>query len=473
LSRLLQEQWQHVLQVNLKKLGINDFGKLLPHGFGRPYMPSAMELFCNDSTMQLARWPNDSTVPLGKVIDPGSVPRNGDYSKRGGTFNYGTSRPSRWTKANDIWISGFFRYGYADDAVKIAVLDTVQKTMRTAQEHLYGFESGKAFQRWFAYNLLEEIDQPGEYFIDRQTGILYFYPKENKLENMQLSLLESPMVMLMNASHVQFANITFECSRGMGIYIEKGKNNLVENCVFRNLGLVAISMGKGIAPFENLQHAGNGTPASAVIGNLYAHLYNNTTFNREAGTGHIIRHCSIYNTGAGGIIMGGGNRLTLEKGNNQVINCNIHHFNRLERSYKAGINIDGVGNIIRNNEISYCPGSAILLHGNDHVMEYNNIHHAVTDGDDMGAIYYGRDPSEQGNKVRYNFFHHLGNDHGLLVATYHDDGACGMEVSGNVFYKAGQRAALVGGGHDNVYSNNIFIDTDMGLHLDNRPAKLG
>jgi len=86
----------------------------------------------------------------------------------------------------------------------------------------------------------------------------------------------------------------------------------------------------------------------------------------------------------------------------------------------------------------------------------------------MGAIYYGRDPSELGNKVRYNFFHHLGNDHGLLVATYHDDGACGMEVTGNVFYKAGQRAALIGGGHDNVYSNNIFIDTHIGVHVDNR-----
>jgi hypothetical protein len=45
-----------------------------------------------------------------------------------------------------------------------------------------------------------------------------------------------------------------------------------------------------------------------------------------------------------------------------------------------------------------------ILTENDHLIEYNIIHDAVTDGHDMGAIYYGRNPSEQGNIVRYNYF---------------------------------------------------------------------
>ena len=166
--------------------------------------------------------------------------------------------------------------------------------------------------------------------------------------------------------------------------------------------------------------------------------------------------------------MGGGDRLTLESGNNVIENCRIHDFNRLDRSYKVGINIDGVGNIIRHNEIYNCPGSAILLHGNNHLIEYNIIHHAVTDGDDMGAIYYGRDPSEFGNKVQYNFFHHIGNDHGVIMAVYHDDGACGMEVTGNIFYKAGSKTVMIGGGNDNTYKHNIFINQQLAYHLDNR-----
>jgi hypothetical protein len=468
LARLVPEAKEKILQVNLKALGIRDYGTLRPKGFGRAFTTAPMELFCNGAAMKPARWPNDSLVPIGKVIDQGSIPRNGDSSNRGGKFTYNVERPSRWTMANDIWISGFFHYGYADDAIKIASLDTARKTLTTVQPTMYGFEGGKIFQRWYAFNLLEEIDQPGEYYIDRKAGILYFMPPTEALESIELSLAESPLVVMENTSYVHFKNIIFECGRGMGAYIEKGRENRIEGCTFRNLGMIAVMIGKGINAGERLQHSATGKPASRMVGSLYGHLYGNTTFDREAGTGHVISNCHIYNIGSGAIIMGGGNKLTLEKGDNKVVNCRIHDFNRIERAYKSAVNIDGVGNVIRNNEIYNCPGSAILLHGNDHLIEYNNIHHAVTDGDDMGAIYYGRDPSELGNKVKYNFFHHLGNAHGSIMAVYHDDGACGMEVTGNIFYKAGSKAVMIGGGNDNVYRNNIFIDCPIAFHIDNR-----
>ena len=457
-----------ILQIDLKKIGITNYGTLTPHGFARPYQPAPMELFCNKNAMRLARYPNDTLIPIGKVLDPGSVPRNGDFSHRGGKFHFSIDQPDRWTKAKDIWISGFFHYGYADDAVQIADIDLKNKIITTKQETMYGFKGGANFNRWFVYNLLEEIDLPGEYYIDRTSGLLYFYPNQEELASIEVSMLEEPLVQLKNTSFIHFTNLDFECSRGMGVYIEKGKENKIDNCVFRNLGIVGVCIGKGIEPFLDLKHEGDGEPASAKLGSLSNYMYKHTTFNREAGTGHIISNCEIYNTGSGGISLGGGDRLTLEKGNNQVVNCRIHDFTRLDRSYKCGVNIDGVGNVIRNNEIYNCPGSAILLHGNDHLIEYNSIHHAVTDGDDMGAIYYGRDPSERGNKVQYNFFHHIGNEHGLIVSVYHDDGACGMEVTGNIIYLGGSRNILIGGGSDNVYRNNIFIDAAMAVHLDNR-----
>ncbi|HTE25700.1 right-handed parallel beta-helix repeat-containing protein [Flavitalea sp.] len=468
LERFPSAAANRILEVDLKKAGITNFGTMTPHGFARPYQPAPMELFCNKKAMRLSRYPNDTLIPIGKVLDKGSIPRDGDFSHRGGKFQFSTDQPNRWTKAKDIWISGFFRYGYADDAVQIADLDLKNKVITTKQETMYGFASGANFQRWFAYNLMEEIDLPGEYYIDRAAAVLYFYPLQEDLKTIELSMMEEPLIQLKNASFIQFTKLNFECSRGMGVYIEKGKENKIDHCLFRNLGILGVCIGKGIEPFTELTHEGDGQPASGRLGSLSNHLYKNTTYDREAGTGHIVSNCEIYNTGAGGVSLGGGNRLTLERGNNQVVNCRIHDFTRLDRSYKSGVNIDGVGNHIRNSEIYNCPGSAIALHGNDHVIEYNSIHHAVTDGDDMGSIYYGRDPSEQGNKVQYNFFHHIGNDHGLIVAVYHDDGACGMTVTGNIFYLAGSRNILVGGGSDNVYRNNIFIEAPMAFHLDNR-----
>ncbi|SFF20925.1 right-handed parallel beta-helix repeat-containing protein [Sunxiuqinia elliptica] len=466
LLRLAAEARDKVVEIDLRALGISDYGTMRPVGFARPFGPAWPELFVNGEPYSIARWPNDSTMIMGKVIDRGSVPRDGDLSNRGGKFAFETDRPLKWQSHEDIWISGYFRRGWAEDAVELAEIDTVNKIFSTKQPSLYGFESGHKFSRWFVYNILEEVDKPGEYYLDRKMGKLYFYPHE-ELESIEISMLETPLVSIKGASNVQLEGIDFECSRGMGIYMECTNNNLITDCTFKNLGIVGVCMGKGIEPFKELRHEGTGEAASEKIGSYLQHIYEDPVFNREAGQNNGVVNCTIYNTGAGGIHLSGGDRLTLEPGNNYVENCIIHDFNRIEKSYRAGIDISGVGNRIANCEMYNAPSMAILLHGNDHRIEYNEIHHVCHEVHDQGALYYGRDPSEQGHKVYYNFFHHLNSIH-ATSAVYHDDGACGMEVYGNIFYKPGSIPVLIGGGHDNPYTNNIFIDAELGIHVDNR-----
>ena len=127
------------------------------------------------------------------------------------------------------------------------------------------------------------------------------------------------------------------------------------------------------------------------------------------------------------IVLGGGNRLTLTPASNVVDNCEIHDFNRLDRTYKSAVNLSGVGNIVRHCLIYDAPGTGIYLYGNDHIIEYNEMHHVMMEGHDQGAFYLGRDPSEFGNVVRYNYFHHTSD--GPMAHTtwclYYDDGACG------------------------------------------------
>jgi len=445
---------------------LNDLGEMRPVGFSRPFGAAWAELFVNGKPYSIARWPNDSTIKIGEIIDSGSIPRDGDYSNRGGAFTFESERPLKWKDQDDIWISGVFKFGWAEDAVQLAEIDTINKVFRTKQPSLYGFGTGEKFNRYYIYNVLEEIDQPGEFYIDRKNGKLYFYPLEQVFE-IEISVLEKPMVSLLSASNVQFRGISFECSRGMGIYMERTQNNLIADCTFKNLGIVGVSMGKGIEPFEELRHEGIGEPASEKIGSYLQHVYSDPVFNRQAGKNNGVVNCTIYNTGAGGIHLSGGDRLTLEPGNNYVENCTIHDFNRIEKSYRAGIDISGVGNRISHCEIYNAPSMAILMRGNDHLFEYNEIHHVCQEVHDQGALYYGRDPSERGHVVRYNFFHHLNSIH-ATHAVYHDDGASGMEVYGNIFYKPGERAILIGGGLDNPYTNNIFIDAEIGIHVDNR-----
>lgn len=467
LKRFLPEVRNLIRHVSLKQLGVSNIGELHEVGFARPYKSSWTEAFFNKKPGILARWPNDSIILVDKILDTGSIPRLGDFSKRGGIFTYkDTNRPSTWKEPNKAWISGYFMWGYADDAIPLKTIDTATNTVFTALPAVYGFGTGKPWRGWYAYNIPEEIDERGEYYIDHETKDLYFLPPDS-LNVLEISLLESPLMAIENVSNVTVKDIKFTCSRGMGLYLEGTENVLIQRCEFFNLGMMAISMGKGIEPFADLVHEGTGKSASRIVGSLAQHLYANPTYNGNAGVNNKITDCEIYQTGMGGIMLSGGDRLRLKAGNNTVQNCSIHDFNRLDKSYRPGVWISGVGNRIANCEIYNAPSMAILMHGNDHIIEYNSIHHVVLEVDDQGALYYGRDPSERGFEVRYNYFHHVGNEH-RTHSVYHDDGACEMRVYGNIFFKAGRWSGHIGGGHDNTYENNIFIDAQFAIHVDNR-----
>lgn len=466
-SKINSNTDEKVYEVNLKKLGITDYGKIRNVGFARPNGPSWGEVFINGNPMHLARWPNEGMIPMGKVLDKGSVPRDGDYSNRGGVIQYDSLRINKWAKEKDAWMAGYFMWGYADDMVKIKSIDTLNKTISTASATLYGFGSGKSWTRWYGVNILSELDTAGEYYIDRENGILYFIPPDTKIESLEFSILEDPFFLLENTSNVSIKGITFECARGLGIAMDNTDNITIRGCIFKNLGSMAITVGKGIEPFKDYLHEGTGVAKGGIVGSLQEHLYANTTFNREGGHSNKVLNCQFYQLGAGGIVLGGGDRLTLEAGNNVVENCVFHDVNRIEKSYHPAIFLTGVGNKIRHCEIYNTPSMAIFMHGNNHLLEYNYIHDVCTEVEDQGAFYFGRDPSERGTIIRYNYFENI-PDLFNTSAVYEDDGACGLAVTGNIFYKAGKRDVLIGGGSDNNYTNNIFIENKIGLHVDNR-----
>ncbi len=478
LARLVETDARpRVRQVDLHAAGITDFGQMRPRGFSWPYVPAPLELSVDGQVQHLAQWPNRSEpgIPMGKVLDQGSLPVNGDLANRGGVFLFETHRPDSWAKAEDVWITGLFNYGFADDTLKVAAFDLQKRTIQTVQPHLFGFKSGSDWNRWMALNLLEELDQPGEYFCDTHAGILYFIPPvdyDEKSSELQVSVLEEPMVALEGAEDIRFVGITFECARGMGVYIERGRDCRLIGCTLRNIGTVAVCVGKGVTA---VRLAGNphvhttAQPASRRLGSILWYFYNFTAYDREAGTGHGVQSCDIYNIGAGGIHLGGGNRVRLDAAGNFVDNCDIHHVNRLDRSYKTAVNVDGVGNAVTHCRIHDLPACALLVHGNDHRIEYNEVFRVVEEGNDMGALYFGRDPSEFGILIRHNFFHHVGGSKHSTFGVYCDDCSCGVRILGNVFYRTGHKAAtVVGGGKYHEIKGNVFVNDPVVVEMDNR-----
>ncbi|MDQ8192904.1 right-handed parallel beta-helix repeat-containing protein [Coraliomargarita sp. SDUM461004] len=471
LKRLLPSVREKVKEIDLGKLGINDFGEIGPRGFRRPYAPAPLELFINGEPMSIAQWPNpeEAPIPIGKVLDKGPVTRNGDKPTRGGTFEFSTQRPNRWTSAEDVWLTGIFSVGWADNTVKIKNIDLEKQTITTQHPHMYGFSSGKPWNTWTALNLLEEIDLAGEFMSDKSSGKIYFLPPNNTDMSkcqIEVTIMKDPLISIEGSTELILDGLEIGYSRGMGVYIERGSNNRVQNSTLSNLGIVAVCIGQGVKSDTEYRHNFTGQPTSRELGSWHEHLYDNTTFNRQAGSGHGIINCEIYNIGAGAISLGGGDRLSLTPANNFVDNCHIYNFNRWDRTYRGAINIDGVGNRVSHNQINNAPGVAIYLHGNNHQIEYNEIHHVMLEGDDMGAFYMGRDPSERGNVIRYNYWHDIGVAHSTYALYFDDYGGDGSHVYGNAFERAGTKATIfINHSSDILVENNLFIDCNAPFRI--------
>lgn len=464
LKRIPETAAPHVRYVNLTDLGIRDWGSHTKYGHSNPVTVAPLELFVNDTVMQLARYPNEGYIPLGPVVDPGSVPRTGDHSERGGIFRFTDPRHLRWKDSDDIWLKGTFNYGFADDNIGIEYINPKDSTVKLSSPHLYGLRSGAAYQHYYAYNILEELDVPGEWYLDRKTGNLYLWPEKPLTSStlITVSILEQPLICMEGVSNLNFENFVLEAGRNMGIYSERCHNTVIAGCTIRNMGTAGIFMGQGAKQLMDYLafDSYDGVPRSRFIGSTLSQIYKYTQWNRHAGSENTILSCDIYGTGTGGIYLGGGDKSTLTDGNNLVENCRITDYNRRNKFCWAGINVDGCGNKIRHNEIFGSEWQGIFVRGNEHVFEYNDLHHLTTNSDDTSPWYIGRDPSDRGHIIRYNYIHHCGNPDRMTMGIYCDDSSTGVEVYGNIFYKMATNCGMLfsNTGWDLSFRNNIVIE---------------
>ena len=422
-----------ILMTDLKAQGITNYGEISRRG------GPGMELFFGDIRMTLSRWPNEGWT---KIVD---VPQTGEklihkgvlphmrfdlpVGRHYGRFVYEGDRPKRWSNIDEIFLHGYWTWDWYDSFLRVKSIDTKKCEIHIREPHSsYGYCKE---QRYYALNILEELDTPGEWFLDRKKGILYFWPP-SPVNNGRVfvSLLEDPLISLESTEYITIQGINLEFSRGSAVRVKDGSNNLIAGCTTRNLGSTAVNI--------------NGGKENGITG------------------------CDIYEIASGGIVLSGGDRKTLTPGHNYAVNNHIHHYSTWIRTYQSAISISGVENRVAHNLIHDAPHSGIILSGNEHIIEYNELHSLAQQTGDVGSFYMGRDWTQRGNIIRHNYFHNLLGPglHGVM-AVYLDDWTSGTTIYGNVFYKAG-RAAFIGGGRDNIVENNIFIECAPSVHVDAR-----
>jgi hypothetical protein len=431
LARFDEKARGHIVATDLQAAGITDFGEMKSRGFGRSEVAHG-ELFYDGKPMTLARWPNEGNWE--RIA--GFPEASGQGDEHGGKigkleegFNYAGDRPRRWQNPTNLWIHGYWAWDWANSYVGVASLDLENRLIKTVAPYgSYGFRKGQPF---YFLNVLEELDQPGEWFLDRATGTLYFWPpkKLEAISEVLFSSLDEPLLKFNNVSHLVFRGFVLEATRGNAVEIRGGASNRIADCLIRNIGSGAVTI--------------------------------------EGGYGHGIMRCEVFDTGDGGVSLQGGDRQTLTPGGHFVEDSHFARQGRWSKTYVPAVLMNGVGMRASHNLIHDHPHCAILFNGNDHLVEFNEIHHIALETGDVGAIYAGRDYSFRGNRIRHNFIHHTGGVGMGAMGVYMDDCVSGTEIFGNVFYKV-QRAAFLGGGRDHQVVNNIFVDCNHAVELDGR-----
>ncbi len=95
----------------------------------------------------------------------------------------------------------------------------------------------RASQPFYALNLLEEITQPGEWYLNRTNSKLYFWPPASLSgADIYVSLIEKPLWRLKNTTNINIRDITMDMGRTDLIAIEGGVFNAFIHCTLRNAG---------------------------------------------------------------------------------------------------------------------------------------------------------------------------------------------------------------------------------------------
>ena len=382
--------------------------------------PSWSEFYADGVPMRLSEWPDGAPLPLDSVVAPGKGRLRNKDNEGFGIIAFRQDRPLEWKDPTLGWLYGCFRFGWTCEQVPVAAMGPGKTfTAGDLTNYGFGFQSGDNFQRWKVLNIPEEVTLPGEYSLDTEAGKAFLLLPEGT-GCLELSLMSAPLLKLSGCERVTVKGLEFSCSRGNGIAISNSRDVRIDACHIHGLGHLAATIDSA---------------------------------SRRCG----LSGCHLHDLGAGGVELAGGDRRNVVRGDNYVENCRIHNFNRIESQYKVGVVMSGLGNRISGCEFYDSASMAILLLGNDQTVEYCNIHHVCMDIEDNGAIYHGRNFSQRGSVIRYNYFHDIDVPFNVR-ATYHDDGSGAVEVYGNIYQRISSPPAQIGGGSYIHYHDNIFMD---------------
>lgn len=422
LSRLRDVAESHIVVADLSALGITDNGTILGGGTGGP----TYHVYMNGEAMTLSRYPNASKLSLGQVLDIGpitanysSFPQGTNANSTGIEFVMQDFRPLQWLNTGSIWLQGALYAEWDTRNIQVSQIRENTSSIKLDGGNALGAISG-ATHTYYYYNILEELDVPGEFYLDDETGLLYLYPIcDMSQAEITFSTNQNDIIALSDTSNVVLNGLTIEYGSGNGIVMSDCYQTLIQNCTVQNItntGVVIDGIRSGII-YSNIQYIGN-YPVK---------------------------------------ILGSNDYFDYTPDNNFLQNCYIHNIGTQNPKYSY-VTLNGVGNVISHNLIqgTFSVGIYNQL-ARECIVEYNEIVGGPNGTHDCAAIYCIGFPISRGNHYRYNYIHDIfittegSNPH----AIYFDEMCSENYAYGNIMNNV-PSGFFTNSGSENVTVNNII-----------------
>ncbi len=418
-----------VLQVNLSSQDFDkaaiDFTQSQRIAAGQRVKLTNVTL--NGTLQSIARWPNSGYETIEDVEN--SVPPK---------IYYTNNIPVRWAEAKNFFVDGFLFHDWAPEWALVDKVDTLANSINIKSGTSYGIRAGG---KWAAANLLEELDIPGEWYIDFDSMIMYYYPPHEFTDDdiMEIANINGSLVKINGAKNIEFDGIHFTMSNGIdgiGISVAKGSENItIRDCVIDNVNTDGIRID---------------TDNVTVDG------------------------CIINSVGTNGVNVNScGNIEKLLDGNVIIKNCDISNASIYAGRNNTGGIITGdktIGVVATNNVIHNCGNNAIRYRGIGHRFSYNEIYTVMTEAADAGAIYTGRSWNWYGTVAEYNLLHDLGQKKNTTsykaMGMFWDDMNNGCEFIHNIVVHDGKPKTVgvsAGGTSDTVIVGNTVVNAEEGI----------
>ncbi len=381
----------------------------------------------------LARYPNfDAADPLYggwafvAEFAPGGAPAGHLWKK---TLYVKPEDVRKWAHPEEVELNIFAQYGWWNFLEPVVSLDPETRLLTMKKNCTYDYHP---HNRYHFQNALEELDSPGEWYYDKRTGTLYFWPPQPvEGHEVRIPVLDSFFKVGPGAKSITLRGLTLTGCQGTAITFDGAIDCLVERCLITKTGGFN-GCGIEVKDGKNVRLARN----------------------------------EISHIGSDGIGLGGGDRKTLT-GPGHVAEDNLIHHTGVYRKHAAAISMQGVDLTAAHNHIHDAPRAGVQMSGNNLVVEYNHLHHLMLETQDGGAIYTGgRDwISSRGSKWRYNKIHDIigvGQEAGGLkhpwftFGLYPDDNSGGLDIIGNVVYRVAHTPIHLHNARDCLVENNIF-----------------